>query len=55
MNPCTPEHHVGPFVTRPDWCGWLGFDWVECRACRSTVTTLTAAGAQEIPFAEKAP
>jgi hypothetical protein len=39
--PCALDRHFGPFETLPELKGWLGTDWYNCRACRSTITHAT--------------
>jgi len=40
--PCGLDRHFGPFEFIPELRGWLGTDWCQCRACRSTITRDTA-------------
>lgn len=39
---CALDRHLGPFEEIPELAGWLGADWCQCRACRSTLTVGTA-------------
>lgn len=39
---CTQDAHAGPFEPLPGGEGWLGTDWYQCGACRSTISAETA-------------
>lgn len=44
LAPCSLTRHVGPFERIPGSEGWLGASaWVNCLACKSTLTEDTAA------------
>ena len=40
--PCAFDRHLGPFEMLDELRGWLGTDWYNCAACRSTLTRATA-------------
>jgi hypothetical protein len=40
---CALDRHFGPFEAIPELQGWMGTDWFNCRACRSTLTLATVA------------
>jgi len=40
--PCRLDRHLGPFEPIDELRGWLGTEWYNCSACRSTLTRDTA-------------
>ena len=39
---CALDRHFGPFEPLEELAGWMGTDWYNCSACRSTITRNTA-------------
>ena len=39
---CVLDRHFGPFEPLEELAGWMGTDWYNCSACRSTITRDTA-------------
>ena len=44
--PCAFDRHFGPFEPLEELTGWMGTDWFNCRACRSTLTRATVSSAK---------